>query len=242
VDFTTDEKSLGGGALPGNANARNSSRTLLKVGVAAGAVLAAYALWSGSYLAALLFVVAILLSVVMLRHGAARDDDGAPIEVAADHGIPHCRWQKVEDGFDVWLKQTPEWLHRTKAMAQTNVVGAVMALVVLLIGTPLWLVFGGTHIQVRKDWIIIGKAKLKRASFGQFCLHHTLKIPGDESQLAIIGYTYGNRKFSLSGCWDEGKAHEVASALNQHLRLVPQSGDENRPSPAQLRAVRASEF
>jgi hypothetical protein len=244
VDYTEDEKSLGGGALPGNADARNSSRILdwRPIVFVSGLAVAGYALWNGYLWLALFIGVGFLAISVMLRRVSARNDNGEPIEVAADHGIPHCKWKKVEGGFDVWLKRMPEGIYRLQLMANANIVGALMALVVLAVGVPLWAIFGGTHTQVRKDWIIIGRAKLKRASFGQFCLHHTLKIPGNETTLAILGYTYGNRKFAISGCWDEGEADEVASALNRFLRLVPQSGDENRPSPAQLRAVRASDY
>jgi hypothetical protein len=243
MDYTRDVKSLGGGAMPGGADARNSSRTILKLGLLLDVAVAAYALWTGFYLCALVLLGAALLALFLLRRSASREDDGQAI--AAEWGVPHCKFERRADGFTVTFNRSPEWLEKISAMTGNKESGALFALVLLpvvLIAMIAYAIFGNSKIEVGPEFIIIDGKKLVRKDFSGFSVHHTLKIHGKEDTLGILGFRYGARSFSLGGTWPEGLAQEVASALNRHLRLVPLPGDESRVSPAQLRAARSMEF
>jgi hypothetical protein len=107
----------------------------------------------------------------------------------------------------------------------------------------LWLLYRPTTVEVTKDAIIIDDKKLRRADFGNFHVSHTRDLPDEDEKVAVLGYSYGNRNFKFGGAWPHSLATEVASALNKHLRATPQTGDEHRPSPEQLRrATQANEF
>jgi len=159
----------------------------------------------------------------------------------ADYGVPHTRFLRTADGFTVQFSKMGIGWH--KALASPNagailIVGAVYGLVWLIravIGT-------GTSIVVTKDAVIVNGKRMARDDFGGFNVKTTWTIPKQEHTLAVLGYSFGHRGFEFGGAWDEGKATEVASALNTHLRITPEAGDENQASPAQLRAARPTDF
>jgi hypothetical protein len=248
VDYTSDEKSLGGGAMPGNANARNSSRTMnwRRMVFVSGLAVAAYALWNGDYMTALVLVAATVAALLTLRYlypppETAEDSDDYIKPVT---GIPHGKFEQHADGgFTFSFKQFPELVEEMISVGGKKETGALVAIMMLLMGLVImvgYAIFGGTKIEGTRDAIIINRKKLRRDAFHGFIVHHTIELR--KGTYALLGIQYGRRSFHFGGAWPEGEAREVASALNAYLRAVPMAGDESRVSVEQLREARPANF
>ena len=169
--------------------------------------------------------------------------------VEADYSVPHTQFNRTADGFTVTYKNTPLWFYKIVHMDMSHAkgLGALFALLFvylpgLIIGGIIFAIFGRTTIVVTADTITIDKKILRRADFAHFSVNQTYKSPKDENTVAVLGYSYGSRSFPFGGIFKDGDAHEVASALNRHLRLTPEAGDELQTSPEALRAARPTDF
>jgi hypothetical protein len=243
VDYTRDVKSLGGGSAAGQQEPRRK-HLVPKFAALFCLAVGAYALWNGFYICALILLGMALLDLFLLRRWGVSPEDNGQV-IAAEYGVPHCKFQRTPEGFTVSFNQLPEWLQKLMAMSsgkESGLVGALMGLFICLPAMIFNANFGGTKIEVTPELVVIDGKKLNRKDFGGFLIKYTLKLHGKEETLAVLGFSYGARSFSFGGCWPEGIAAEVAAALNRHLRITPQAGNETSVSPEELRAARPSDF
>jgi hypothetical protein len=169
--------------------------------------------------------------------------------IQADYTIPHCKFDETAEGFKVSFRRLPAVLSVEFAQrkAQTDGGGGLFVMIGVLIGTLfallfgmcawLWLLYRPTTIEVTKEAVIINGEKYRRGDFGTFHLDHTRQLHGKDEPIAVIAYTYGNRKFTFGGAWKESEAMRFLSSLNQRLRVAPKVGDEHQPAPEQLRST-----
>ena len=159
----------------------------------------------------------------------------------ANYGVPHTKFQRTDDGFTVRFRTTGEALYKL-TVAASGGGGALLGLLLIVVFIVWGIIemFLSTTITVDKDSITINGRRMRREDFGSFAVHHT--ITGGNKTGEVLGYTYGSQSFAFGGVWEEGKATEVAAALNRVLRTVPMAADECRVSSEELRSVRPSEF
>lgn len=159
----------------------------------------------------------------------------------ANYGVPHTKFQRTDDGFTVRFRKTGEALYKL-TIAASGGGGALLALLLIVVFIVWGIIdaFLSTTITVDKHSITINGRRMRREDFGSFSVHHT--ITGGNKTGEVLGYTYGAQSFAFGGVWEEGKATEVAAALNRVLRTVPMAADECRVSAEDLRSARPSEF
>ena len=161
----------------------------------------------------------------------------------ADYGVPHTRFLRTADGFTVQFSKMGIGWHKVLGRMEKNPLGGLVVGAVFSLWWVIKAVIGvGTRIVVTKDAVIVNGKRMARGDFGGFSVKTTWKIPSRENTLAVLGYSFGHRGFEFGGAWKDAKATEVASALNTHLRITPEAGDESQASPAQLRAARPTDF
>lgn len=207
-----------------------------------------------------LFIIGLLPFYVIyriIRKIAGKSGSGKIVDGVeqADYSVPHCKFEETAEGFKVTYRKLPEFIHTSfgNYHKQTNAGGnGLAALFGLLIGLLMtvtigavmyiWMIFFPKTIEVTRDLVLINGKKLARKDFLGFNISHTRQIHDNEAS-AVLGYTYGRKGFKIGGTWTEREATEISSALNSHLRMTPMTGDENRPSPDQLReAARPADF
>ncbi|TWB09327.1 hypothetical protein FBZ89_14211 [Nitrospirillum amazonense] len=178
-------------------------------------------------------------------HKAKPDKDSGFVE--ASYEVPYCKFQHTPEGFIVSFNAPPLGFHKVLHATSTAKSGgqAATALVALAgIGAFRLAQKGGkgTVIEVTRDAVIIDGKKMRRGDFGSFHVSSTYKGNHLDSNVAVLGYSYGSQSFEFGGAWGERQANEVASSLNTHLRAAPLAGDETRASPEALRAARPTDF
>lgn len=166
----------------------------------------------------------------------------------ADYGVPHCHYEKTDEGFIVTFNKTHVGFHSAMdrlgggKKSGVEAFGALIGLIFVAVGWGIHKSAGGTKIEVTRDAVIIDDKKMSRDDFGGFNVDSTFKGGSRSDTIATLGYQFGNRSFAFGGAWPEGQATEVASSLNRHLRRTPRAGDEFRASPEMLRAARPTDF
>jgi len=161
----------------------------------------------------------------------------------ADYGVPHTRFLRTADGFTVQFSKMGIGWQKAIGSQTKNPLAGLLVLIVYGVAWGIKTVIGiGTRIVVTKDAVIVDGKRMARGDFGGFSVKTTWKIPSREDTLVVLGYSFGHRGFAFGGAWKEAEGTEVASALNTHLRITPEAGDENQASPAQLRAARPTDF
>jgi hypothetical protein len=189
---------------------------------------------------------------------APRDSKSGPFW--PEFGVPYTRCRDFgRAGFMVSFRRTSELVFKmTHGMAAYNrnvsaqnpqnpgILYLLYLLILLALQIPIgiWWVIDrllfSTTIWVSPDWVRVGRRYIPRGKFGGFLIDHSLL--GGHTRVAVLGYAYRNRRYAFGGVWPVSKAEEVASALNNLLRLVPYAGDRDRPSPQDLRDARPTQF
>jgi hypothetical protein len=167
--------------------------------------------------------------------------------VKASYDVPHCKYEETEEGFIVTFNKAGKSMHRvlnqtSQKQSGMQAVGSLIALSVVGTVRLAQMAGEGTRIEVTRDAVIIDGKKMSRDDFGNFHVSSTYNGAHLEGAVATLGYQFGSRSFEFGGTWDERQANEVAASLNHHLRRTPRAGEENRASPASLRAARPTDF
>jgi hypothetical protein len=174
----------------------------------------------------------------------------------AEHGIPHCQFERTKEGLKVSFKRMPKLF----------LIGTIVSIFVLILPVAILLFIDSfkafllilaavgagcffyiklppTRIEITPDAVIINGKILNRQDFGSFSFSiWTFQQKTSTTNFGVLEYTYGRRTFTFGGLWGEREAVEVASALNDHLRMTPQAGNDHNPQPEQLRAARPTDF
>jgi hypothetical protein len=171
----------------------------------------------------------------------------------AEYDVPHCKFERTANGFRVFYNKP------TSAMgclaAAVMVIGGLVvgiglgvfleSVIAGFVGLGIMIAIGvavlksnPTRIEVTPDAVIIDGSRLNRRDFSHFSVGGvTEKGTQKLGQRNKIGYQYGLRSFSFGGEWPVAQATEIANALNQHLKQIPRTSNEEQTSPDKLRAA-----
>ena len=168
------------------------------------------------------------------------DGSSNPDYVEAEYGVPHCKFEYTVEGFRATFNKVSLGVHKGVNIAGKAGALGLVALPVVGAVALAQKAAGGTVVEVTGDAVIIDGKRLARRDFSGFNVYKSWE--DSSRKLAVLGYQYGFRGFEFGGAWEESKANEIASALNKHLRKTPLTGDENSPTPEEIKNSRPTDF